>query len=265
MSNPVNRLDALIQISPTCSQPVSAHGAASIYGTSLVISSLLTVSHPITLPLNLIPFSACDKTASPTSYTTLVTQLSRSQPNTKIIPYPFDVTSEDATLALIDESLAAFGRLDVWVCSSGLLGPASIHDTTPDDLARCFEAHSLAPFFALKHAPAAMGKLMTTTSSGGDRWGYPNASPKRQRYGSIVVVASVAGGYGGCWGPAYTMAAHAAMGVVRAGVKALKGSGVRINAVSPGQIDVGVDLQGVSFRPFVLENGVEKPEGCDEK
>jgi cytidine deaminase len=152
------------------------------------------------------------------------------------------VTSEDATLSLIDECLAAFGRLDAWVCSSGLLGPASIHDTTPDDLARCFEAHSLAPFFALKHVPAAMGKL----TEEGVKWEYPNATPKRQKYGSIVVVASVAGGYGGCWGPAYTMASHAAMGVVRAGVKVLKGSGVRINAVSPGQVDVGVDLQGVS-------------------
>jgi len=158
-----------------------------------------------------------------------------------VITYPFDVTSEDATLALIDESLAAFGRLDVWVCSSGLLGPASIHDTTPDDLSRCFEAHSLAPFFALKHAPAAMGKLTE------GEWTYPNATPKRQKYGSVVVVSSVAGGYGGCWGPAYTMAAHAAMGVVRAGVKVLKGSGVRINAVSPGQVDVGVDLEGVSL------------------
>lgn len=186
---------------------------------------------------------ACDKTASPALYTELGARLSAACPNTKLIPYPFDVTSEDATLALIDESLAAFGRLDVWVCSSGLLGPASVHDTTPDDLSRCFEAHGLAPFFALKHAPAAMGKLA-------DPGAYPNATPKRQKYGSIVVVASVAGGYGGCWGPAYTMACHAAMGVVRAGVKVLKGTGVRINAVSPGQVDVGVDLQGVSLCLF---------------
>lgn len=49
----------------------------------------------------------------------------------------------------------------------------------------------------------------------------------------------------GCWGPAFTMASHAALGVVRAGVAVLKGTGVRINCISPGQIDVGVDLQGV--------------------
>lgn len=49
----------------------------------------------------------------------------------------------------------------------------------------------------------------------------------------------------GCWGPAFTMASHAALGVVRAGVAVLKGTGIRINCISPGQIDVGVDLQGV--------------------
>lgn len=59
------------------------------------------------------------------------------------------------------------------------------------------------------------------------------------------------------------MASHATLGVVRAGVAVLKGmleslqrlvsanrilgTGIRINCISAGQIDVGVDLQNVSF------------------
>ena len=85
-----------------------------------------------------------------------------------------------------------------------------------------------------------MGKLT-------ERGTYPNAVGKQQRYGSIVVMGSVAGTYGGCWGPSYTMAAHAALGVVRSGVAVLKGTGVRVNCVSVGQVDVGVELQGVSL------------------
>lgn len=113
-------------------------------------------------------------------------------PNSKIISFPFNVAKEDETLALIDEVLNAFGRLDVWVCSSGLLGPPSIEATTPADLQKCFEAHSMAPFFALKYAPAAMAKLTEKQS-------YPNAAPKSQKYGSIVVISSVASIHGGCW------------------------------------------------------------------
>jgi NAD(P)-dependent dehydrogenase (short-subunit alcohol dehydrogenase family) len=131
--------------------------------------------------------------------------------------------------------------LDVWVTSSGLLGPASISETSPSDLYKLFEANSMAPFFALKYAPPAMAK---TTPAGN----YANAAPKNQSYGSIIVVSSVASTYGGCWGPAFTMASHAALGVVRAGVGTLKGTGVRINCISPGQIDIGVDLKGFDMR-----------------
>ena len=129
----------------------------------------------------------------------------------------------------------------MWVASSGLLGPPSIADTSPADLMKCFEANSIAPFFALKYAPPAMAK---TTSKGN----YPNAAPKDQKYGSIIVISSIASTYGGCWGPCFTMSSHAALGVVRAGVAVLKGTGVRINCISPGQIDIGVDLKGFDMR-----------------
>ncbi|TAQ84419.1 hypothetical protein B7494_g7260 [Chlorociboria aeruginascens] len=178
----------------------------------------------------------CDK-GSTEGYETLINEIATDSLNTKIIPYPFNVAKEEETLMLIDDVLNSWGRLDIWVCSSGLLGPPSIESTTPADLQKCFETNSMAPFFALKYAPPAMSK--TTPKKA-----YPNAAPKDQKYGSIIVVSSVASGYGGCWGPCYTMSSHAALGVVRAGVAVLKGSGVRINCISPGQIDVGVDLQG---------------------
>jgi len=163
-----------------------------------------------------------------------------------VIDYPYSISSEQDTLVLIDEALNAYGRVDVWVCSSGLLGPASIDATTPADLQKCFEANSLAPFFALKYAPHAMEK----TSPKGS---YPNAAPKDQKYGSIIVISSTASQYGGCWGPCYTMSSHAALGVVRAGVATLKGTGVRVNCISPGQIDVGVDLSGIDMRGMTAQ------------
>jgi len=193
---------------------LAAHGAACIY--------------------------ACDKGTS-TEYTDLINTVMEDSPKTKVIGCPFNIAKEEETLSLIDEVLNTWGRLDIWVCSSGLLGPPSVEATSPADLQKCFEANSMAPFFALKYAPPAMGK--TTPKQG-----YPNAAPKDQKYGSIIVVSSVASTYGGCWGPCYTMSSHAALGVVRAGVAVLKGTGVRINCISPGQIDIGVDLQGFDMR-----------------
>ncbi|KAK3942688.1 cytidine deaminase-like protein [Diplogelasinospora grovesii] len=204
---------------------LAAHGAASIYG-----------------------MQACDKAASAETETTSRTLHDNiGAPNpaggTNVIPYPFDVTREDETLVLIDEVLNAYGRLDAWVCcsSSSSNNPPSprglLHEATGDDVQRCLEAHALAPLWALKHAPAAMAKL--TTKAGA----YPNAAPKSQEYGSIIVInesvttANVL----------HTMAAHAALGVVRSGVAVLKGSGskVRINCISPGQINTsGIEEAG---------------------
>jgi len=191
--------------------------------------------------------AACIYTCTSSSHPSgLADTLSKGYPSTKVIDYPYSVTSEDSTLTLIDEALNAWGRLDVWVCSSGLLGPSDISMTSPADLQKCFESNSMAPFFALKYAPPAMAK---TTPKGN----YPNAAPKDQRYGSIIVVSSTASTYGGCWGPCYTMSCHAALGVVRAGVAVLKGTGVRINCISPGQIDVGVSLNGYDSKGMTAQ------------
>ncbi|KAF1959182.1 NAD(P)-binding protein [Byssothecium circinans] len=179
---------------------------------------------------------ACS-TSSSDSYDTLASSVAAQYPNTKIIGYPYNPTSEEATLALIDDVLNQWGRLDIWTSSTGLLGPPSITNTGPKDLSAAFETNAMPAFFALKYAPAAMQK---TTPKGN----YANAAAKDVPYGSIIVVSSVAGTYGGCWGPAFTMSSHAALGVVRSGVAVLKGTGVRINAITAGQIDVGVDLSG---------------------
>lgn len=71
---------------------------------------------------------------------------------------------------------------------------------------------------------------------------YPNAAPKSQKYGSIIVISSVASVYGGCWGPCYTMTSHAALGVVKAGVANLKGTGVRINCVREPSLSLFLEL-----------------------
>ena len=125
--------------------------------------------------------------------------------------------------------------LDIYVTTSNLPSPNTLTSTTPASMYALFETHSMAPFLALKYAPAAMKK---TTPKGT----YANAAPKDAAYGSIIVVTSAASSPSGGSsnvGPGFTIASYAALGVVRAGVGALKGSGVRINGVSAGGITDG--------------------------
>ena len=178
--------------SPGISQYVSRSQSTAI--TNISPSSwgslhLWYLRYSVLVYCNVSPGPACTRSTNEDS-SPLLSALSTSHPDTKIIPYPLSLSDEQATLTLIDDVLNAWGRLDVWVTSSGLLGPPSIDATTPADLQKCFEANSLAPFFALKYAPPAMGKL---TSKGH----YPRAAPKDEKYGSIVVVSSVASTYGG--------------------------------------------------------------------
>jgi NAD(P)-dependent dehydrogenase (short-subunit alcohol dehydrogenase family) len=46
---------------------------------------------------------------------------------------------------------------------------------------------------------------------------------------------------------------------VRSGVAVLKGTGVRINAISPGQIDVGVSLNGFDSKTNLMSYNTQLP------
>ena len=162
-------------------------------------------------------------------------------PRTKVIGYPLRMSDEGATLQLIDDVLNAWGRLDIWVSCPSSTSPTKNHkpttlaETTPSTILSTFSEQALAPFLALKYAPPAMGKLLE------EQRNYPNASRKDRPYGSIILVGSTASTLGGSppgvGGPAETMAAHAALGVVRSGVEALRGvTGLRVNYISVGEV-----------------------------
>jgi NAD(P)-dependent dehydrogenase (short-subunit alcohol dehydrogenase family) len=118
---------------------LAAHGAACIYACS---SSSLSPLAPSGAP------------APPNSLaieeTTLKEEIKAKYPNTRIVTYPLEIADEQATLGLIDEVVNECGRLDVWVCAAGWLGPAGLERTGPGELQRGWEANALAPFFALK-------------------------------------------------------------------------------------------------------------------
>lgn len=181
------------------------------------------------------------------------TEVSRSTCKVKlqVIGYQYDTTSEENTLMLIDDILNLWGRLDIWVAVMSLSMEIDYripeswvqrHLATPHPPIYCIVLTSMhAVLTGQSNMP--LPRCLKTCAKGN----YPNATPKPTTYGSIIVVSSTASIYGGMWGPAYTMTQHAVLGLVKSSVVQLKGTGIRINIVSSGTIDMGIELSKVSL------------------
>jgi NAD(P)-dependent dehydrogenase (short-subunit alcohol dehydrogenase family) len=132
-----------------------------------------------------------------------------------------DVRDETAVQALVEKTVAAFGRLDYAFNNAGISGgarPDEFWDTAL--FADTFAINARGVFFCLKHEIAQMLKQSPT----GDG-----------RY-AIVNTASVAG-MAGPGHPSYVGSKHAVVGMTRTVGLCYATQGIRVNAVCPGAID----------------------------
>ncbi|MBX9646642.1 MAG: SDR family oxidoreductase [Xanthobacteraceae bacterium] len=129
-----------------------------------------------------------------------------------------DVTREAEIKALVDTSVATYGRLDVAFNNAGIEGRmgAPTGEQTWDDYREQFDINVGGVLFAMKHEIAAMLK------TGG---------------GAIVNTASIFSQIGMPGMALYTGAKHAVLGLTRAAAIEYAKQGIRINAVSPGGVE----------------------------
>jgi NAD(P)-dependent dehydrogenase (short-subunit alcohol dehydrogenase family) len=127
-----------------------------------------------------------------------------------------DVREEDDVAALVKKTVARFGRLDVAVNNAGTEGtPSSLTDITLDAYNTTFDTNVLGVLLSLKHELAVM---------------VPQGS------GSIVNVSSIAGHVGMAGASVYVASKHAVEGLTKSAALEVAGTGVRVNAVSPGPV-----------------------------
>jgi NAD(P)-dependent dehydrogenase (short-subunit alcohol dehydrogenase family) len=131
-----------------------------------------------------------------------------------------DVRKEDDVRALVDKTVARFGRLDVAVnnaASEGRVGP--ITDQTAESFAATFETNVLGVVLSMKHEVRVM---------------------PAQGSGSIINISSTYGHEGAAGASIYVGAKHAVEGITKSVALELAKSGIRVNAVAPGPTDTGM-------------------------
>jgi NAD(P)-dependent dehydrogenase (short-subunit alcohol dehydrogenase family) len=131
-----------------------------------------------------------------------------------------DVRHDDDIRALIDKTVARFGRLDAAVNCAGTEGtPGPVTEQTAETYAATFDTNVLGTLLSMKHELRVM---------------LPQGS------GSIVNISSAYGRVGAAGASVYVASKHAVEGLTKSAALEVAGTGVRVNVVAPGTTDTGM-------------------------
>jgi NAD(P)-dependent dehydrogenase (short-subunit alcohol dehydrogenase family) len=131
-----------------------------------------------------------------------------------------DAGSEGDVKSFIDRAVAKFGRLDaIWANAGVSGGLVPLLEQTVEQWQEVLRINLIGPFLAIKHSMPHM---------------------IRQKSGSIVLTASVAGLKAGASGHPYGASKAGVISLVQTTAYSLSGTGVRVNAVCPGLIETGM-------------------------
>ena len=109
-----------------------------------------------------------------------------------------------------------WGPVEVLVSNAGAGDAAPLAETSDEAWSAMLELNLTAPFRLIRRALPAMTE---------------------QKWGRIVVIASVVAKRGESQVAAYTAAKHGALGLVRAAAAEYARAGVTVNAICPGYVD----------------------------
>jgi len=131
-----------------------------------------------------------------------------------------DVRHDDDVRALIDQTIARFGRLDIAVNNAGTEGLRGlVTEQTAESYAATFDTNVLGVLLSMKHELRVM---------------LPQGS------GSIVNISSTYGHVGAAGASVYVASKHAVEGLTKSAALEVAGTGVRVNVIAVGTTDTGM-------------------------
>jgi NAD(P)-dependent dehydrogenase (short-subunit alcohol dehydrogenase family) len=138
----------------------------------------------------------------------------------QVIARRIDAGSEADVRAMVEQADAEFGGLDVLYANAGISGMTYFfHDTTVEAFQEALRVNLIGPFLAIKYGAPVMA---------------------REKKGSIICTASVAGIRSGAGPLAYSASKAGVINLVQVAANQMRGTGVRVNAICPGLIETGM-------------------------
>jgi len=130
-----------------------------------------------------------------------------------------DVAHEAEVKALVDQTVATYGRLDVAFNNAGVEWLGSLTEASEADYRRTFDTNVWSIITSLKYEVPAMLK------NGG---------------GSIINTSSIAGHLGFAGASIYVASKHAVEGLTKTAALEFAKQGIRVNAVAPAAIETAM-------------------------
>jgi ribitol 2-dehydrogenase len=147
--------------------------------------------------------------------TSRLEQLAEELGRSRTLVVPTDLTDGAAVVAMVEQTVARFGRVDVLFANAGIYIPGQVADGDPEAWATLMDVNVDG---VLRSVHAVLPHLLA------------------QKSGDILVTSSISGLIDIHWEPVYSASKHAIQGFVHTLRRQVAAQGLRVGAIAPGMV-----------------------------
>ena len=147
--------------------------------------------------------------------TSRLEQLAEELGRSRTLVVPTDLTDGAAVVAMVEQTVARFGRVDVLFANAGIYIPGQVADGDPEAWATLMDVNVDG---VLRSVHAVLPHLLA------------------QKSGDILVTSSISGLIDIHWEPVYSASKHAIQGFVHTLRGQVAAQGIRVGAIAPGMV-----------------------------